>query len=481
MIAEITQAVEITDSDQFTASGLFPQSCVFRGESEIILEAGSHFHCGPDTIFEDAHIGVKPGGSLSIGTACMIKGLIVAEVQSHIQIGDRLICNKTVDIRAAEGKQVQIGQDCLFANPRIYNSDFHAVYDRASGLRINPAQDVWIDDHVWLALNCVILKGSRIGRDTVVGAGSVVSGQFGPNLVLSGNPARMKRENVTWTDRAHAQIAMGPDPAQDMTPNPDPASDTLEDPVPDARPDLGISPETRRDMTSSAPPALPPKDARAELLDRIDAMRTAYRTLMEDCVSYGKGDPEKFIDMGIPQSQLFMTELLPFIHRAYLPAPTNALKTVLDIGPQSFGGTKLLYDLHNTGTHNKLKLQITAVDIVSNFEMLQKLMVPQVEFLIQDIFSVQNRHWDFVICSHVVEHVPDPMPFLARCQALARDFVLVACPWEEFPLTTKGHVNTINHAFVKKAGGKDLKIYRNYMWGKKREVCIFMLDGTGGK
>ena len=219
------------------------------------------------------------------------------------------------------------------------------------------------------------------------------------------------------------------------------------------------------------------QETRAQLLARIEVMRRDYRALMADCIRFGRGDPDQFIDKGIPQSELFMSELLPFIYRAYIGIPTNALKTVLDIGPQSFGGTRLLHDLHSPASYNKLKLAITAVDIVKSFELLQKLMVPGVEFLIQDIFSIEGRAWDFVLCSHVVEHVPDPLPFLARCQALAHDFVLVACPWEELPITTKGHVNTITPALVAAAGGEELTVYTNYMWGKKRQVCIFRLPG----
>ncbi len=490
-------AIVATNAAQFAASGLGAEGCELRDTVRIMVAEGASFHCGENTIFDSISISVKPGGRFSIGSWCIVKGVMVAEENSDIIIGDRLICNMSVDIRAAEGKAIYIGHNCLFANPRVYNSDFHGIYNMQDGTRINPARDIRIGDHVWLGMNSLVLKGSEIGNGSIAGAGAVVSGVQPPYSILAGNPAVVKKRNVTWTNRIFPQIAVKPKP-----PLPGPAAADLPEPAVAALPDLvprDVPPamsETSIVMTSdpvisaassaassaSAPspaaaPTVPPQDARQQLMDRITAMRRDARALMEDCVSFGRGDPQKFIDMGIPQSQLFMAELLPFIHNAYMAAPTNAEKTVLDIGPQSFGGTKLLYDIHNAGTHNKLKLQITAVDIVNNFEMLQKLMIPEVEFLIQDIFSIQDRQWDFVICSHVIEHVPDPLPFLARCQALARDFVLVACPWKEFPITTKGHVNTIDNALVKAAGGQDLTIYRNYMWGKKREVCIFKLPG----
>lgn len=223
-------------------------------------------------------------------------------------------------------------------------------------------------------------------------------------------------------------------------------------------------------------------DAKAEqqkqLLDRIEKMHKDYRELIADCISLGQADADHFIKKGIPQSELFMVELIPFIHRFYMSAPVNVKKTVLDVGPQSFGGTRLLQSVHNVDSFNKLKLEVTALDIVPHFMMLQKLLVPEVEFLLKDLFQIKDRAWDFLICSHVVEHVPEPVAFLKQAQTLANDFVLVACPWNEDPITTKGHVNTIREDFVEQVGGENLTVYNNYMWGKQREVCIFSLPGT---
>jgi SAM-dependent methyltransferase len=216
-----------------------------------------------------------------------------------------------------------------------------------------------------------------------------------------------------------------------------------------------------------------------DLLQRIARVRSEYRDLMEECVARGGADPGKFIDQGMPQSQLFMVEIIPFIHRYYFNQPVNVLKTALDIGPQTFAGTKLLHDIHKKESYSKLKLEITAVDIVDAFVHLRELILPEIEFMKRDIYSIEDRTWDFVICSHVIEHVPEPVRFLQKCRTLAKDFVIVACPWNENPITTTGHVNTIDKAFVRKVGGDDLHIYTNYSWGKDREVCIFRLPGKG--
>jgi acetyltransferase-like isoleucine patch superfamily enzyme len=78
-------------------------------------------------------------------------------------------------------------------------SDMHPIFDRASGQRLNPAQDIEIGDHVWLGTRVLVLKGARIGDGAIVGAGSIVSGTIAPNTLSLGSPARVIREDVVWT------------------------------------------------------------------------------------------------------------------------------------------------------------------------------------------------------------------------------------------------------------------------------------------
>lgn len=120
---------------------------------------------------------------------------------------------------------------------------------------------------------------------------------------------------------------------------------------------------------------------------------------------------------------------------------------------------------------------MSAVDITNNFGLLKELIAPNIEFLIKDIFDIKDRTWDFCIASHVIEHVPNPLQFVRQLQALANDFVIVACPWVEDPLVTPGHINTITKSLVREMGARNLKIFTNYSWGKNREVCTFWLPG----
>jgi len=48
-----------------------------------------------------------------------------------------------------------------------------------------------IEDNVILFVNAVIFPGVRIGKNSIVGAGSVVMKDVPPNVIVIGNPARV--------------------------------------------------------------------------------------------------------------------------------------------------------------------------------------------------------------------------------------------------------------------------------------------------
>ncbi len=97
------------------------------------------------------------------------------------------------------GSRLIIGEDCMLATEvEIRTGDSHAILDARTGERINPAQDVVLEDHVWVGARAMILKGCTLGRDSIVAAGAVVTRSCPPRCIVAGNPARVVREGVTW-------------------------------------------------------------------------------------------------------------------------------------------------------------------------------------------------------------------------------------------------------------------------------------------
>jgi maltose O-acetyltransferase len=50
---------------------------------------------------------------------------------------------------------------------------------------------VFIEDDVWIGFNAIILKGVKLGKGAVVGAGSVITKNVEPFTVVAGNPQRV--------------------------------------------------------------------------------------------------------------------------------------------------------------------------------------------------------------------------------------------------------------------------------------------------
>lgn len=88
---------------------------------------------------------------------------------------------------------VAIGSNVIFA-PNVsilsYNHDFH----NPDWKPYSPEfilHKVIIGSHCWLGKNCIILPGSNIGDNCIIGAGSIVSGFIPNNSIAAGNPAKL--------------------------------------------------------------------------------------------------------------------------------------------------------------------------------------------------------------------------------------------------------------------------------------------------
>jgi len=108
--------------------------------------------------------------------------------KGRISIGNNVVIMSGVRISSA--CEIVIGDDCLIAGfCYITDADWHDVYDRASSPgRTAP---VILERGVWLCDSALICKGVRIGENSIVGAGSVVRKNVPPNVIVTGNPAKI--------------------------------------------------------------------------------------------------------------------------------------------------------------------------------------------------------------------------------------------------------------------------------------------------
>jgi len=143
---------------------------------------------------------IQGKGDIILGEDCWIDGKStftfghrysdrpVLEIGDHTGIGH--------DCTIVVGKRVSIGRHCLISGQTmIFDSSGHHTdpIERRAGRPPPPEEvrEVVIGDDVWIGVRSIIFPGVRIGRGSIVSAGSVVRTHVPPYSVVAGNPARV--------------------------------------------------------------------------------------------------------------------------------------------------------------------------------------------------------------------------------------------------------------------------------------------------
>jgi serine acetyltransferase len=166
----------------------FPPGAVF-GERWI--------HIGRDTL-------IGPHVSMSAG---MVPGQRMV-TDPVVRIGDRCMIGRGSHI--VGHFEIDIGDD-VHTGPHVYITDQnHGYADPDQVVHVQWPSDipVHIGTGSWLGAGVVILPGTELGRNVVVGAGAVVRGTFPDHCVIAGVPARIVRRYVPgsgWVEGAAAK------------------------------------------------------------------------------------------------------------------------------------------------------------------------------------------------------------------------------------------------------------------------------------
>ena len=119
------------------------------------------------------------------------KNILVAGKGAEIIIGDNCSMSCVIifsKIRIEIGKNVGLGAGC-----KIFDTDFHSmdyIARRSSDLDVGKKDPVTIEDDVWVCADATILKGVRIGKGSIIAAGSVVTSDVPPFVLSGGVPAK---------------------------------------------------------------------------------------------------------------------------------------------------------------------------------------------------------------------------------------------------------------------------------------------------
>lgn len=152
-------------------------NCSFNGKTIFRKLPETYIHIGKNCIFNSTH----RSNQIGIYSPCML-----STIKKHaiIEIGDNCGFSGTI-IGAAEriiiGNNVRCG-----ANTMITDTDWHD-----DDYRTSPNQPVIIEDNVWLGYGVKVLKGVSIGKNSLIGACSVVTKDIPENVIAAGNPCKV--------------------------------------------------------------------------------------------------------------------------------------------------------------------------------------------------------------------------------------------------------------------------------------------------
>lgn len=135
----------------------------------------------------------------SVGNTYYFQGPVQFNYGSHTFIGENFFANFNLtvmdDARVYIGDNVAIGPNVslMATNHPLLPQERMGMDEEGRTTMAEYAEDIHIGDNVWIACNTVVIGGVTIGKNCVIGAGSVVTKDIPEGYLAYGNPCRPVR------------------------------------------------------------------------------------------------------------------------------------------------------------------------------------------------------------------------------------------------------------------------------------------------
>ena len=150
----------------------------------------STFHYHPyNNISLSSNIELNKKGKISFGKKFILrKNSRISSTGGHIEIGN--FCGINSNCYIVSHKNIKIGNNVIIGPNVVIVDHDHQFSKNGIDHKNYNCEEIIIEDNVWIGANVVILKGTKIGKNSVIGAGAVVSSDIPDNTILI-----QKREN----------------------------------------------------------------------------------------------------------------------------------------------------------------------------------------------------------------------------------------------------------------------------------------------
>ncbi|MCB0827994.1 MAG: acyltransferase [Solirubrobacterales bacterium] len=162
----------------------------------------------------DGPLFLGPGLRLQTGRKASIRfGRFVwighgTKIRCHegtVEIGAKTVLGQECTISAY--KSVRFGAECVVADRTMFIDFDHGVVETERPIRHQGiyTEEVRVGSNVWIGYGACVLRGVRVGDNSVIGTNAVVTKDVPANAVVGGVPARVLRmrdapQQMTWPD-----------------------------------------------------------------------------------------------------------------------------------------------------------------------------------------------------------------------------------------------------------------------------------------
>jgi acetyltransferase-like isoleucine patch superfamily enzyme len=144
--------------------------------------------------------------------------------EGEVVIGPKTVLGQECTISAY--RHIGIGEQCVIADRAMFIDFDHGTVEAERPIRVQGIykRDVEVGSNVWVGYGACVLRGVRVGDNSVIGTNSVVTKDVPANAVVGGLPARILRmraapRELRWPDPVE------PDPDAPQTLQPDDAQE----------------------------------------------------------------------------------------------------------------------------------------------------------------------------------------------------------------------------------------------------------------
>jgi acetyltransferase-like isoleucine patch superfamily enzyme len=172
---------------------------------------------GPVFFGKDLQIQIAKRGRVRFGRFVWVgDGTKIRCHEGEVAIGAKTVLGQECTISAY--RRVRIGEQCVVADRAMFIDFDHGVVEVERPIRVQGIymRDVEVGSNCWIGYGACVLRGVRLGDNSIVGTNSVVTKDVPADAVVGGVPARILRtreapRELRWPHPVE------PDPAAETT------------------------------------------------------------------------------------------------------------------------------------------------------------------------------------------------------------------------------------------------------------------------